>query len=126
MVVIAALTTAYAVRHNRRLRTQIADRNRLLTAGRRIDGTITNVAVQTSKNDQGQTRVVGAEVIVKFTDLHGTERWFTRRTTSRSEIPSSTTGVQVLFDPLHPEDDDLIFVAFYPDPRPGDWIGTVA
>ena len=126
VVVIAVWTTAYAVRHNRRLRTQIADRNRLLTAGRRIDGTITNVAVQTSKNDQGQSRVVGAEVIVKFTDLHGTERWVTRRTTSRSEIRAATTAVQVLFDPLRPEDDDLIFVAFYPDPRPGDWIGTVA
>ena len=123
-VVIAALTTAYAIRHNRRLRTQIADRTRLLSSGRTVDGTITNVDVRTSKNDQGQRTVVGAEVIVKFTDLHGTDRWVTRRTTSR-EIPTDSTA-RVLFDPLQPENEDLIFVAFHADPRPGDWIGTIA
>jgi len=125
-VVIATLTTVYAVRHNRRLRTQIADRNRLLAAGRTVNGTITNIDVRTAQNDQGHRSVVGADVIVKFTDLHGTDRWVTRRITGRSEIPTATTAVQVLFDPLHPEDDNLIFVAFHPDPRPGDWIGTLA
>ncbi|MET7281146.1 hypothetical protein ABZS29_23110 [Kribbella sp. NPDC005582] len=125
-VVIAALTTVYAIRHNRRLSTQIADRNRLLAAGRTVTGTITNIDVRTSQNDQGHRSVVGADVIVKFTDLQGTDRWVTRRTTNRSEIPTATTATQVLFDPLHPEDDNLIFVAFYADPRPGDWIGTIA
>lgn len=125
-VVIAVLTTLYAVKHNRRLRAQIADRNRLLTAGRKVPGQITNIAVRTSQNDEGQRSVVGAEVVVKFTDLQGTERWVTRQARNRSAMPTTTDAVLVLFDPQRPEADDLIFVSFTPDPLPGDWIGTVA
>ncbi len=124
-VAIAVLTTLYAVKHNRRLRTQIADRNRLLTAGRQVPGQITNVAVRTSQNDQGQRSVVGAEVVVKFTDLQGTERWVTRQARDRSAVPTADAAV-VLFDPQRPDADDLIFVSFTPDPLPGDWIGTIA
>lgn len=125
LVVIAALTTLYAVKHNRRLRQQIADRNRLLTEGRQVTGQITDLAIRTSQNDQGQRSVVGADVVVKFTDLQGTDRWVTRKVAGRSGIPKADTAL-VLFDPLHPEVEDLIFVAFVSDPLPGDWIGTVA
>ncbi|MFB6722988.1 hypothetical protein ACFCV3_22610 [Kribbella sp. NPDC056345] len=124
-VVIAVLMSLYAVKHNRRLRAQIADRNRLLTAGRQVPGQITNVAVRTSQNDQGQRSVVGAEVVVKFTDLQGTERWVTRQAQDRSAVPTTDAAV-VLFDPQRPDADDLIFVSFTPDPLPGDWIGTIA
>ncbi|GAB3923709.1 hypothetical protein GCM10029976_014320 [Kribbella albertanoniae] len=124
-VVIAVLATLYAIKHNRRLRTQIAERNRLLTAGRKVPGEITNVAVRTSQNDQGQRSVVGAEVVVKFTDLQGTDRWVTRQARDRSAIPTVSTAL-VLFDPQRPDADDLIFVSFTPDPLPGDWIGTIA
>ncbi|MFF1819485.1 hypothetical protein ACFVWG_19455 [Kribbella sp. NPDC058245] len=125
LIIIAVLVTLYALKHNRRLRQQIADRNRLLTAGRKVTGAITNVSIRTSQNDQGQRSVVGADVVVKFTDLQGTDRWVTRRAENRSSIPTADTAL-VLFDPLRPDSDDLIFVAFLPDPLPGDWIGTVA
>jgi hypothetical protein len=123
--VIAALVTGYAIKYNRRLRRQIADRNRLLTEGRKVPGAITDVSIRTSQNDQGHRSVVGADVVVKFTDLQGTDRWVTRRAENRSAIPTSDTAL-VLFDPLRPEADDLIFVAFEPDPLPSDWIGCIA
>ncbi|WP_344177477.1 hypothetical protein [Kribbella lupini] len=124
LLVIAALVTVYAIKHNRRLRRQIADRNRLLTEGRKVTGAITDLSIRTSQNDQGQRSVVGADVVVKFTDLQGTDRWVTRRAENRSAIPTADTAL-VLFDPLHPEADDLVFVAFQPDPLPGDWIGNL-
>ncbi|WP_460649787.1 hypothetical protein [Kribbella endophytica] len=125
LVVIAALVTGYAIKYNRRLRRQLADRNRLLTEGRKVAGAVTDVSIRTSQNDQGQRSVVGADVVVKFTDLQGTDRWVTRRAENRSAIPTADTAL-VLFDPLRPEADDLIFVAFEPDPLPSDWIGTIA
>ncbi|WP_405058704.1 hypothetical protein OG474_39075 [Kribbella sp. NBC_01505] len=123
-IVIAVAGTLYAIKYNRRLRLQLATRKRLLTEGRKVTGEITNVAVRTSQNDQGNRSVVGAEVIVKFTDLQGTDRWVTRQAQGRSAIPTVETAV-VLFDPLHPEVDDSIFVTFVSDPLPGDWIGTI-
>jgi hypothetical protein len=124
-VVIALLATLYAVKHNARLRKQIAERNRLLAEGRKVTGQITDVTVRTTTNDQGQRSTVGAQVIVKFTDLQGTDRWVTRHVQGREAVPSMGEAL-VLFDPLRPDAVDAIFVAFVPDPLPGDWIGTVA
>lgn len=124
-IAVAALMVRYAIRYNRRLRLQTANRNRLLTAGRRVVGTITEVTVVTSQNSEGHKTTVGADIVVKFTDANGTDRWVKRRSTNRSAMPG--TGVaMVLFDPLQPGDEDLIFVAFTADPTPPDWIGTVA
>lgn len=123
VIVIAALVVGYAIRHNRRLKQQIADRNRLLAEGRRVQGEITDVTIRTSQNDQGQRTIVGADIVVKFTDPRGTDRWVTRRSEDRSAMPG-TGYAEVLFDPLRPGDDDSIFVAFHRDPAPRDWIGT--
>ncbi|TDD59459.1 hypothetical protein E1263_14840 [Kribbella antibiotica] len=123
--VIALLVTLFAIRHNRRLRQQVAERNRLLAEGRKVTGQITDVTVRTSTNDDGHHSIVGAEVIVKFTDLQGTDRWVTRTVQGREAVPSLGEAL-VLFDPLRPDVVDAIFVAFVPDPLPGDWIGTVA
>jgi hypothetical protein len=63
--------------------------------------------------------------VVKFTDANGTDRWVKRRSTNRSAMPGPGVAM-VLFDPLQPGDEDLIFVAFTAEPTPPDWIGTVA
>jgi hypothetical protein len=124
-IAVAALVVRYAIRYNRRLRLQTANRNRLLTEGRRVQGTITEVTVVTSQNSEGHKTTVGADIVVKFTDANGTDRWVKRRSADRSAMPG--TGVaMVLFDPLQPGDEDQIFVAFTADPTPPDWIGTVA
>ncbi|MFC3491085.1 hypothetical protein [Glycomyces rhizosphaerae] len=121
-LVIAGLVVAFSIRHYRRLRRQIADRNRLLREGRRTMGTITDAAQRTTTNDQGQRSVVGVEVTVKFTDDRGVDRWVIRFSRGRSALPGRGFAA-VLFDPLRPSVDDLIFVSFYPDPTPAEWIG---
>jgi len=123
-VAVAVLVVASSIQHHRRLRAQIAARDRLLATGRRTRGSITDVTLRTSVNDQGQRSVVGADVTVKFTDDHGVARWVTRLSRDRSAMPG-TGFAEVLFDPRQPGDDDLIFVAFHPDPTPAEWIGTV-
>jgi hypothetical protein len=125
LIAIAALVVRYAIKRNRRLRLQIANRNRLLTEGRRVVGTITEVTVVTSQDSDGHRTTVGADITVKFTDANGTDRWVKRRSTDRSAMPGPGVAM-VLFDPLQPGDEDLIFVAFTADPTPTDWIGTVA
>jgi hypothetical protein len=121
-VVIAGLVVAHSVRHHGRLRRLLADRDRLLAEGRRTRGVITDAAFRTTVNDQGQRSVVGVEVTVKFTDDQGVERWVTRFNRDRSAMP--TTGfADVLFDPLRPGVDGLVFVAFHREPAPADWIG---
>lgn len=123
LVVIAVLFVVFGIKHNRRLKQQIADRTRLLTEGRRVEGEITEVTIRTSQNDQGQRTIVGADIVVKFADAHGTDRWVTRRSNDRSAMPG-TGYAEVLFDPMRASEEDLIFVAFHRDPAPGDWIGT--
>ncbi|MEV6413188.1 hypothetical protein [Kribbella sp. NPDC051718] len=125
LIVIAVLVVWYAIKYNRRLRLQIANRNRLLTQGRRVAGTITQVTVVTSQNSEGHKTTVGADIVVKFTDANGTDRWVKRRSTNRSAMPGPGVAL-VLFDPLQPGDENSIFVAFTADPTPPDWIGTVA
>jgi hypothetical protein len=121
-VAIAGLVVAHAVRHRRRLRRLLADRDRLLAEGRRTRGVITDAAFRTTVNDQGQRSVVGVEVTVKYRDDHGVERWVTRFNRDRSAMP--VTGfADVLFDPLRPGVDRLVFVAFHRDPAQADWIG---
>jgi MFS family permease len=122
VVVIAGLVVAYSVRHYRRLRRQLSDRDRLLAEGRRTGGVVTGVTVRTTVNDQGQRSVVGADVTVMFIDVHGVERWVTRFSSDRSAMPG-TGFAEVLFDPLRPGDQDLIFVSFHPEPAPAEWIG---
>jgi hypothetical protein len=124
-IAIAVLVVRYAIRYNRRLRLQTANRNRLLTEGRRVAGTITEVTIVTSQNSEGHKTTVGADIVVKFTDANGTDRWVKRRSTDRSAMPGPGVAM-VLFDPLQPGDEDLIFVAFTAEPTPIDWIGTVA
>jgi hypothetical protein len=120
--VIAGLVVAFSIRHYGRLRRQIADRNRLLAEGRRTTGAITAASVRTTTNDQGQRSTVGVEVTVKFTDHHGVHRWVTRFSRGRSAMPA-TGFMAVLFDPLRPSLDHLIFVSFHRDPTPAEWIG---
>ncbi|MDX6282984.1 MAG: hypothetical protein QOH03_4055 [Kribbellaceae bacterium] len=125
VIALALFLVWWSIKYNRRLRLQIANRNRLLTEGRRVVGTITEVTVVTSQNSEGHKTTVGADIVVKFTDLSGTDRWVKRRSTNRSAMPGPGVAM-VLFDPLQPGDEDLIFVAFTADPMPADWIGTVA
>ncbi len=122
VVVIAGLVVVLSVRHNRRLRLQLAERDRLLAEGRRARGVVTGVTVRTTVNDQGQRSVVGADVTVRFADDHGVQRWVTRFSKDRSAMPG-TGFVEVLFDPLRPGDQDRIFVSLYPGPAPAEWIG---
>lgn len=121
VLLIAVLVVAHSIRHYRRLRSQIADRERLFVDGRRTKGVVTGVALRTTVNDQGQRSILGSEVTVKFTDHLGVERWVMRFNRGRAAIPAFP---EVLFDPVRPGDDDLIFVSFHPDPTPPDWIGT--
>lgn len=125
VIALAAYLVLWAIRHNRRLRAQIANRNRLLTEGRRVAGTITEVTVVTSQNSEGHRTTVGADIVVKFTDANGTDRWVKRRSTNRSAMPGPGVAL-VLFDPLQPGNEDSIFVAFTAEPTPPEWIGTVA
>jgi hypothetical protein len=119
---IAGLVVAYAERHRRRLRRLLADRDRLLADGRRTRGVITDAAFRTAVNDQGQRSVVGVEVTVKYSDDHGVERWVSRFSHDRTAMPA-TGFADVLFDPVRPGVDRLVFVAFHRDPDPADWIG---
>lgn len=121
VAVVAVLVVVFAIGHRRRLRRQLADRDRLLVTGRRVKGTVTEVAVRTAANDQGHLSVVGAKVTVKFSDDQGSERWVTRSSRDRNTISGTA---EVLFDPRRPGDDSLIFVALLRDPLPADWLGT--
>ncbi|MFG3342457.1 hypothetical protein [Glycomyces sp. NPDC048151] len=122
-VAIAGLVVAHAIRHYRRLRRQIADRDRLLAEGPRAKGAVTAVTLRITTNDQGQRSVAGSEVTVRFTDAQGADRWVTRFSRGRAAIPAAGPA-EVLFDPRRPDDEDLVFVAFHPDPTPQEWIGT--
>jgi len=122
-VVLAALVVLGSFRFNRRVGRQIAERTRLLRDGRRTKGRITDVALRTSTNDQGQRSVVGADVVVNYTDNQGIERWVTRRSRDHA-IMSGSGSAQVLYDPLWVDDDNLVFVSFHPDPYPPEWIGA--
>ncbi|WP_426247349.1 hypothetical protein [Nocardioides sp. LHG3406-4] len=66
--------------------------------------------------------MVGADVVVKYADIQGVERWVTRRTRDHASMPGDGR-VQVLFDPLQPDRDDLVFVSFHRDPHPTEWVG---
>ncbi|GAA0612030.1 hypothetical protein HPO96_22500 [Kribbella sandramycini] len=125
-VLVAVLVVLWSIRYNRRLRSQITERTRLLESGRQVPGAITSVTIRTTSDEQGRKSVTGADLVIKFSDLQGTERWVTRRTSNRSEIPGVGGFATVLFDPLKPGADESIFVTFQSDPAPGDWIGTVA
>jgi hypothetical protein len=122
-VAVAGLVVAHAIRHYGRLRRQLADRSRLLVEGRRASGMITGVAARTTVNDQGQRSTIGYIVTVRYTDAHGAEREATRFSPGRNSMPTSDTA-EVLFDPRRPGDDDLVFIAFHPDPDPPEWIGV--
>lgn len=122
VVIIAGLVVTHAIRHYGRLRRQLAARDRLLAEGRRTTGAITAATLRTSVNDQGQRSIVGTDVMVKFTDDQGVDRWVARFNRDRTAILGSGF-VAVLFDPRRPGDDDLIFVAFHRDPMPAEWIG---
>jgi hypothetical protein len=122
MLGFAGLVVAYAERHRRRLRRLLADRDRLLAEGRRTRGVITDAAFRTAVNDQGQRSVVGVEVTVKYSDDHGVERWVSRFSHGRTAMPA-TGFADVLFDPVRPGVDRLVFVVFHRDPDPADWIG---
>jgi hypothetical protein len=121
VAVVAVLVVVFAIGDRRRLRRRLADRDRLLAAGRRVKGTVTEAVVRTAANDQGQLSVVGVKVTVKFTDDQGVERWVTRLSRDRNTMSGTA---EVLFDPRRPGDDDLIFVALQRDPLPADWLGT--
>jgi hypothetical protein len=121
-IAVAGLVALHAVRHHRRLRHQIADRDRLLAQGRRTRGAVTGAAFRTTTNDQGQRSTVGVEVTVTFTDDREVRRWVSRFAHGRKAMP--VTGfAEVLFDPDRPGADELIFVALDPDPSPPEWIG---
>jgi hypothetical protein len=124
-ILVALAVVGYSIKHNRRLRQQIADRIRLLAEGSRVEGTITEVTIRTSQNDQGHRSIVGADITVKFTDPLGVDHWVKRLSRNRSAMPGPGFA-EVLFDPQRPEVDELIFVTFERDPGPGDWIGTIA
>ncbi|GAA2139816.1 hypothetical protein [Glycomyces algeriensis] len=121
-VAIAGLVVAHAIRHYGRLRLQIADRGRLLMEGRCTKGAVTAMVLRTATNDQGQRSIAGTEVTVRFTDAHGVERWVTRFSRGRTGLPARGFA-EVLFDPVRPGDDHLVFVAFHSDPAPPEWIG---
>lgn len=109
------------VRTERRNARLTQTRDRLLAAGRRVTGVVSDVRLHYSSDDNGSKRLAGATGVVRYVDAHGTTRWVTRRTSDAGRVGLGL-GASVLFDPLAPEDLERIFVAFEPDPLPHDWI----
>lgn len=127
LLVAASLLAAWCSWHAHRTRSALAtERDRLLATGRRVPGTVRDVAVRTSSNDVGGRTVVGALVTVAFSDASGTVRSLERFLPGTAAEVARIRDADVLYDPLRPEASTSTFVALRRPALPGDWIGPSA
>ncbi|RNL64350.1 hypothetical protein EFK50_07430 [Nocardioides marmoriginsengisoli] len=119
----SALTVRWAVQSARARAASVRERDRLLLHGARVAGEVTEVRVHLSSDDTGSSRPAGATVTVRYPDSEGQNRWVTRYTRS-TDLRVGAGAVEVLFDPLRPDEESSIFVAFQREPLAADWIGA--
>lgn len=122
--VLGALTVTLimsAARAVRLTNARAQRRERLLREGARTTGLISDLRVHYSTNDQGGRTVASATGTVTYVDGHGTRRWVTRKHPDASVVVVGRE-VQVVHDPLRPDDDASVFVAFVREPASLDWV----
>jgi uncharacterized protein DUF3592 len=113
---LAAILAGIAGRVRRRRREAlIAD---LLVSGRRTPGEVTSAA-----SPPGVVRQYPGSWTVKFTDLHGQNRWVTRTERFSADAPPLVgDAVTVLYDPNAPGDTTRIFLARDNDASPVSYL----
>jgi hypothetical protein len=113
--------TVSAAKAVRRGNARARRRERLLGEGARTTGTVSDVRIHYSTNDQGGRTVSAATATVTYVDGHGTRRWVTRKHSDASVVVAGGE-VQVVHDPYRPDDDGSVFVAFLREPAALDWV----
>ena len=122
LLAISAVVVLWAKRTSQARVALRAERDRLLVEGMRVPGDATEVRVHMSNDDTGSSRPAGATVTVRYLDAQSRPRWVERFTRS-TELQVGPAAVEVLFDPLRPDEAKSVFVAFRREPLPSDWIG---
>lgn len=90
----------------------------LLGTGRRTQGVVTESALPS-----GESARVIFTLVVKFTDLLGTDRWVKRVVKYRTAaVPPVGAPITVLYDPAAPGDESRIFLASGAAAAPEDFL----
>lgn len=108
------------IRSERRDRWLNGHRDRLLRQGSRVKGKVVAVKVRYTSSEGGPSVPNGADGTVEYRDSYGVTRTVKRYWDHACHVQARHASV--LFDPLAPDDEQLVFVTFRRNPQPRDWI----